>query len=362
MPARREEPSLFGHSPLDRAMEIVAPAPVSPESMQIAAALGPRLRLGTSSWSFPGWRGFVYAPKAPASEIASRGLAAYAHHPLHATVGLDRSFYETPSIDTLRALAEQVPSNFRFMVKAHQACTRPFLQSDGSTLGDVAVARRHGAGNPRFLDPTWATDAVVGPIVEGLGANCGPILFQFAHLPIGKGEMIASAQALLDQVDVFLSGLPKGPRYALEFRNDSMLRGENCRRFAQVLQAHAAIPGIGLLPSMPSAARQAVALREAGLDPVRQPLLLVRWLLGHGLGYEEARSAYEPFDRLAAPDAASRHEIAALVAACLAAGGEAFVIVNNKAEGSAPRSIPPLAESIRVALAKAHQNSEPMPS
>jgi len=33
MPARREEPSLFGHSPLDRAMEIVAPAPVSPESM-----------------------------------------------------------------------------------------------------------------------------------------------------------------------------------------------------------------------------------------------------------------------------------------------------------------------------------------
>lgn len=362
MPARREEPSLFGQSPLDRAMEIVAPAPVSPESMRIAAQLGPRLRLGTSSWSFPGWRGFVYAPRAPASEIASRGLAAYAHQPLHATVGLDRSFYETPSIDTLRALAEQVPSNFRFMVKAHQACTRPFLQSDGSTLGDVATARRHGAGNPRFLDAAWATDAVVGPIVEGLGASCGPILFQFAHLPIGKGEAIASAQALLDRLDVFLAGLPKGPRYAVEFRNDTMLRGETCRRFAQVLQAHAAIPGIGLIPSMPSAARQAVALREAGLDPAHQPLLLVRWLLGHGLGYEEARSAYEPFDRLAAPDAASRHEIAALVAASLAAGGEAFVIVNNKAEGSAPRSIPPLAESIRAALAKAHQNPEPMPS
>jgi hypothetical protein len=113
---------------------------------------------------------------------------------------------------------------------------------------------------------------------------------------------------------------------------------------------------------MPSAARQALALREAGLDPACQPVLLVRWLLGHGLGYEEARSVYEPFDRLAAPDAASRHEIAGLVAACLAAGGEAFVIVNNKAEGSAPRSIPPLAESIRAALAKAHQNSEPMPS
>jgi uncharacterized protein YecE (DUF72 family) len=362
MPARREEPSLFGNSPRDRAMEIVAPAPVSPESARLAAGLGPRVRLGTSSWSFPGWRGFVYAAKAPVSEIASKGLAAYAHQPLHATVGLDRSFYETPSIETLRALAAQVPSNFRFMVKAHQACTRPFLQSDGSTLGDVSAARLHGAINPRFLDAAWATDAVVGPIVEGLGASCGPILFQFAHIPIGKGEVLMSEHDLLDRLEAFLAGLPKGPRYAVEFRNDAMLRGTACRQFTQVLRAHAAMPGIGLIPSMPGAARQSIALREAGLDPSREPVLLVRWLLGHGLGYEEARSTYEPFDRLAAPDAAARHEIASLVAACLAAGGEAFVIVNNKAEGSAPLSIPPLAESIRAALAKAHQTLEPMPS
>jgi uncharacterized protein YecE (DUF72 family) len=362
MPARREEPSLFGNAPMDRAMEIVAPAPVSPASARIAAALGPRVRLGTSSWSFPGWRGFVYAERAPASEIASRGLAAYAHQPLHATVGLDRAFYETPSVEALQALAAQVPVNFRFMVKAHQACTRPFLQPDGSTRGDVATARLHGAGNPRFLDATWATEAVIGPIVEGLGSSCGPILFQFAHLPVGKGETIASEGALLDRLDAFLAKLPKGPRYAVELRNDAMLRGASCRRFAQLLRTHAAIPGIGLIPSMPSASRQAIALCEAGLDPALQPVLLVRWLLGHGLGYEEARGAYEPFDRLAAPDVAARHEIATLVAACQASGGEAFVIVNNKAEGSAPRSIPPLAESIQAALAKAHQTPEPMPS
>ncbi|MEY4770607.1 MAG: hypothetical protein RIQ40_1347, partial [Planctomycetota bacterium] len=53
-----------------------------------------------------------------------------------------------------------------------------------------------------------------------------------------------------------------------------------------------------------------------------------------------------------APDASSRAEIAALVAACTAAGGESFVIINNKAEGSAPRSIPLLAESIRAVQAK----------
>lgn len=340
-------------------MAVVAPVPPAAECMRLAAGLGPRVRLGTSSWSFPGWRGLVYAAGAPVSDIAARGLAAYAHQPLHATVGLDRSFYETPSVETLRALASQVPEHFRFVVKAHQACTRPHLQSDGTTLGDVAAARAHGADNPRFLDPAWACDAVIAPIVEGLAGSCGPILFQFANLPIGRGRSFKSESALLDRLDVFLSGLPRGPRYAVEFRNESMLRGVPCRRFAEVLRAHGAIAGLGLIPSMPSAARQAAALREAGLDPTAQPVLLARWLLGHGLGYEEARSVYEPFDRLVAPDSAARHEIAALVAACTAAEGESFVIVNNKAEGSAPRSIPPLAESILAVRANLPDAPEP---
>jgi uncharacterized protein YecE (DUF72 family) len=342
---------------MDRAMEIVPPAPTSNECRELSASLCPRIRLGTSSWSFPGWRGIVYANGAPASEIAANGLAAYAHQPLHATVGLDRAFYETPSVDTLRRLAAQVPSNFRFVVKAHQACTRPHLQVDGTTLGDVSAARTHGAGNPRFLDSAWATDAVIAPIMEGLGPACGPILFQFAHLRIGRGEALADELSLLERLDRFLQGLPRGPRYAVEFRNESMLRGEACRRLVQVLRAHDAIPGFGLIPTMPAVARQVAQLQQAGFDATTQGTMLVRWLLGHGLGYEEARSAYEPFDRLAAPDAAARHEIAALVAACAAAGGEAFVIINNKAEGSAPRSIPPLVESILKAGAK----SPPVP-
>jgi len=176
---------------------------------------------------------------------------------------------------------------------------------------------------------------------------------------LGRGQAFASESSLLDRLDAFLRGLPRGPRYAVEFRNESMLRGVPCRRFAEILRAHGAIAGLGLIPSMPSAARQATALREAGLDPAAQPVFLARWLLGHGLGYEEARSAYEPFDRLVAPDPAARHEIAALVAACTAAGGESFVIVNNKAEGSAPGSIPPLAESILAVRANSPDAPEP---
>lgn len=333
-------------------MEIVPPAPVQASARSLVESLGPRVRLGTSSWSFAGWRGLVYATGAPAAELASHGLAAYAHQPLHATVALDRAFYETPGVDTLRALASQVPPHFRFVVKAHQACTRPHANAEGHTLGSVAAARLHGAANALFMNGPWARDAVVAPIVQGLGASCGPIIFQFPPLSFGPREALRDESHLADMLHDFLGALPRGPRYAVEVRNESLLRGEACRRFVDALRAHDAVPSIGLLPSMPGAARSAERLREAGLDVATRSVLVVRWLLGHGLGYEEAKSVYEPFDRLAAPDPAARAEIAALVAACSAAGGEAFVIVNNKAEGSAPRSIPPLAESIVAARSK----------
>ncbi|MFM8890074.1 MAG: hypothetical protein ACKOTB_00370, partial [Planctomycetia bacterium] len=54
-PVRNEQLSLFGDA------ELVAPAPVEPSLESLGAALPPRIHLGTSSWSFPGWTGLVYA-------------------------------------------------------------------------------------------------------------------------------------------------------------------------------------------------------------------------------------------------------------------------------------------------------------
>jgi hypothetical protein len=92
---------------------------------------------------------------------------------------------------------------------------------------------------------------------------------------------------------------------------------------------------------MPSLQAQAEAM------PVEaQPALVIRWMLGHGRGYEEARELYAPFDQLAAPDPESRASIAALVARAVRAGKEGLVIVNNKAEGSSPLSVVELARAI----------------
>ena len=46
------------------------------------------LRLGTSSWSFPGWAGLVYERTYSQSVLARHGLHAYAQHPLLRTVSV----------------------------------------------------------------------------------------------------------------------------------------------------------------------------------------------------------------------------------------------------------------------------------
>src|SRR5258706_12832907 len=63
------------------------------EVQPLAAKLPLKLRMGTSSWSFPGWHGLVYAQRSTEKELAREGLREYARHPLFRTVGIDRGHY-----------------------------------------------------------------------------------------------------------------------------------------------------------------------------------------------------------------------------------------------------------------------------
>jgi hypothetical protein len=73
---------------------------------------------------------------------------------------------------------------------------------------------------------------------------------------------------------------------------------------------------------------------------------VVRWMLHRTLSYDAARRRYHPFDRLVDADLHSRAAITGLCLEALASNRAAFVIVNNKAEGSAPLSVGKLAEQI----------------
>jgi uncharacterized protein YecE (DUF72 family) len=319
----------------DPQLPLFAPAPLAaaapdPRHAELVARLPGRLRLGTSSWSFPGWAGLVWGEPASEERLAREGLAAYARHPLLRAVGLDRTFYAPLPAAELARHAAAVPEDFRFLVKAWQAFTSPALPGGAAPGGPASR-------NPRFLDAARAAEEVVGPAVEGLGARLGVLLFQLPPLSPKEVGALGGAEALLERLEAFLAALPRGPQYAVELRTRALLGA----RYARALAASGAAHAYVVHPSMPGVAAQAAVVPPAGA-----PLLVVRWMLGHGLGYERARERYAPFDRPAAPDPASRRGIAELCRAALGLAKDVVVVVNNKAEGSAPRSVFTLAEEI----------------
>ncbi|HEY6715908.1 MAG TPA: DUF72 domain-containing protein, partial [Reyranella sp.] len=144
-----------------------------------APVLPTDIRLGTSSWFFPGWRGLVYDGVHPQAALSRKGLAAYAEIPLLRTVSLDRTFYAPLTAVEYQRYAHQVPDPFSFVVKA-PALVCDAVMRDEEGRGKVA--------NPHFLDAAIAAREFIVPCLEGLGAKAGPLVFQVSPLPRGLIE------------------------------------------------------------------------------------------------------------------------------------------------------------------------------
>ena len=329
-------------------MERVPPAPAADELRELSARVPGFIHLGTSSWAYPGWRGLVFAPRAPVASLARDGLAAYAAWPLVRTVGLDRAFYASPSCDEYRALAQLVPPGFRFTVKAEQRCVRPDLAPDGTTFGSTGMHRAAGIANPHFLDPAFTVDVVLRPAIEGLGERMGPVVFQFPPLDLSARGSFGGVAGFLSRLERFLAAVrtqlpPEGHvTLAVEVRNRDFFAGDAVARYASCLEAAGAVHSFLAHPTVPPISAQRAAL--AGRAPDRGAIV-VRWMLRGNFSYEGAASAFEPYDSLRAQDPATRAEIVSLLAAASPAR-PAFVVCNNKAEGCAALSVRALAEEV----------------
>lgn len=308
----------------------VEPADAPQALRSLAADLPSQLRFGTSSWYFPGWAGLVFARDYPQASLSRHGLEAYARHPLLRTVSLDRSFYRPlPAADYAR-LAAQVPDDFRFVVKAASAVTDARVREPGSGLP--------AQPNPLFLDPAMARDEVVMPAVDGLRHKLGVLVFQLSPL---TSAWLADGRRFLAALDRLFDALPR-PEHgllALEVRDAGLLTPE----LAALLKAQGVRYCVGLHDRMPPLADQLPMLRATWPGA-----LVCRWNLQRGLRYAQAKDRFEPFDRLVAPDPATRCALARLIAATVGAGQAAYVTINNKAEGSAPLSVFELAAAVQA--------------
>jgi len=307
----------FGEKP---ARGEVAEATVNNEVLALASKIPAAVRFGTSTWSFPGWQGIVYGGDYDEMKLSREGLAAYARHPLLRSVGVDHSYYRPLDDKTLQRMAEAVGDDFRYLIKAYAALMLPKSAYRPEYLRGVPDV---------FLDSVYASCNVIEPALRLLGGKLGVILFQFS--PLGD-RVLRYRRELLERLDTFLSALPKEARYAVEWRDAAMLGPD----LAELLARHQVAHGFAAHPRMPMVDEQAAF--DTGEDP-----LVIRWLLRRDRTYEEARATYAPFDRLVEPDTESRHRILSLLRRAVGQGREAIVIVNNKAEGSAPLSVLQLA-------------------
>ncbi len=155
----------------------------------MAAGIPPgRVRVGTSGWSYPHWKGPFYPPELASGEE----LAFIARH--FASVEINATFYRLPTAAAVTRWRAAVPEDFIFAVKASRYITHvKKLKEPERTL-------------PPFLE-----------VVSGLGEKLGPFLFQLPpRWRFDSGRLAA-----------FLAALPKGQRAAFEFRDESWF-GAGC--------------------------------------------------------------------------------------------------------------------------------------
>ncbi|CAN5454530.1 hypothetical protein BH10PSE18_BH10PSE18_19240 [soil metagenome] len=313
----------------------VQPLAPNPAHRALIDDLPPQLRLGTSSWYFPGWAGLVWEGDYEQSVLSKHGLPAYVQHPLFRTVSIDRTFYRPLTASQFAAYAAQVPDDFRFVVKA------PSLVADAMVRGDDG---RGMQPNPAFLDPQLAIEQFVQPALDGLGHKIGALVFQLSPLPSPR---FARMSQVLDQLRTMLTALPSlAPAapdgvIAVEVRNPEFLTSA----FTDVLRETGATYCLGLHPKLPPIKEQLPLLRALWPGP-----LVCRWSLNrlHGAyGYEEARELYLPFDKIVDPDPDTHAALARVIVGTTGAGHPAYVTISNKAEGSAPLTVLKLAEEVR---------------
>ena len=137
---------------------------------------------GTSGYGFRDWVGTFYPEKTKSKDF----LAYYAS--VFGSVEINHTFRRFPKSDLAASWAESTPPEFRFAVKAHQGIT-------------------HRA---RLRDAKEDVEAFVAAL-SPLGERLGPILFQCPPWFRRDDDRLAE----------FLSTLPDGRRYALEFRHES---------------------------------------------------------------------------------------------------------------------------------------------
>src|ERR1051325_886818 len=191
------------------------------------------LRIGTSSWKYPGWLGqlytrdrYIWRGRYAESRFERNCLAEYAE--VFKTVCVDAAYYTFPKRESLAAMAAQVPADFQFAFKVTDEITIKQFPNQ------PRFGRRAGQVNVNFLNADLFSSAFLAPC-ETIRANVGAGMFEFTRVHgvgFGRGREFVAA------LDEFLGRLPRGWPYGVEIRNRNFLQPEYFSALARHGVAH----------------------------------------------------------------------------------------------------------------------------
>ena len=289
------------------------------------------MRFGASSWNYPGWAGLVYHREYQGRGASARMLQEYAAFPLFRTVGIDSSFYAPPTEETLGSYARYLPPGFPCVSKVwNQLTVHTFTKAQDRA--------RAGQLNSDFLNPDLFLEAVYEPYQRHFAGHAGPFVFEFQAVVRGTGM---TAERFAARLDEFFSALPREGQYAVEIRNEEFLTP----MYFAVLREHGVAHVFNSWTRMPPIGDQ---LDLPGA--VSGPFIVARALLQPGRTYDEAVDAFAPYDRIQDASPPLRQDLLRLIETAVHTRIPAYLLVNNRAEGSAPMTV---AEVLRMLPAAA---------
>jgi uncharacterized protein YecE (DUF72 family) len=284
------------------------------------------VRFGASSWNYPGWKGLVYHRDYEGRGTSAKMLEEYARFPLFRTVGIDSSFYAPPTEAVLASYAERLPPGFPCVSKVWNQLTV-------QTFSKAQDKARAGKVNADFLNPDLFLEAVYEPYQRHFADHAGPFIFEFQTIGRGSGM---TPERFAERLDEFFSALPREGRYAVEIRNEEFLTP----MYFAVLREHGVAHVFNSWTRMPPIGDQ---LDLPG--SLSGPFIVARALLQQGRTYDEAVDAFAPYNRIQDPSPPLRQDLLRLIETAVRTRIPAYLLVNNRAEGSAPLTV---AEVLRM--------------
>jgi len=281
--------------------------------------------IGTSSWKYEGWLGQIYTRdryylqgRFSQKRFEQECLAEYAE--TFPIVCGDFSFYQFPTEAYWNKLFGSATRGLKYALKVPEEITAKAFPKH------ARYGPKAGEDNPSFLNAA-VFQSMFLDLLRPWRDQIAVLILEFGRFP---KYCYRDAVEFVAELYPFLTFLPADFRYAVEVRNEEFLVPE----YFACLREHGVAHVLNAWSRMPELPEQ-IAMPEV----FTADFTVVRALLRRGRPYERAVEQFSPYKEIQDVNPGARQAMHAVIDRARERNQPAYIFVNNRLEGNAPRTI-----------------------